>query len=151
MKEEATSYKIKALEVWLEIIKLKPCPSFNFPITGISVVPFVFNFVHQKDEGVKAGNPAATEEGKIKKKKTLYCVTTNNCAEAKRRLAPSPAKINEIKGITRQRLLRTNGPACRINHRRKCIIAPAGMQNYSNQYVPTLRDVDYGGRLKRLS
>lgn len=74
MKEAATSYKIKALEVWLEIIKLKPCPSFNFPITGISVVPFVFNFVHQKDEGVKAGNPAATEEGKIKKKKNpLLC------------------------------------------------------------------------------
>ena len=25
----------------------------------------------------------------------------------------------------------------------KCIIAPTGIQNYSNQYVPALRDVSY--------
>ena len=48
MKEAVTSCEVEALEVWLEISKLKPCPIFNFPITGISIVPFVFIFVNQK-------------------------------------------------------------------------------------------------------
>lgn len=60
----------------------------------------------------------------------------------------SQLNITEIKGITRHRLLLTNRLACSINHMRKCIIAPPGIQNYSKQYVPALRDVNYEEKLK---
>ena len=60
----------------------------------------------------------------------------------------SQLNITEIKGIKRHRLLLTNRLACSINHMRKCIIAPTGIQNYSNQYVPALRDVNYEEKLK---
>lgn len=41
--------------------------------------------------------------------------------------------------------------ACGISHMRKYIIAPTGIQNYPNQYVPTLRDGDYEEKLKKLN
>ena len=56
--------------------------------------------------------------------------------------------ITEITGITRRRLLLTDRLAYSINHMIKCIIAPTGIQNYSNQYVPALRDVNYEEKLK---
>lgn len=44
VKEKALSYTNKGLEVWLEIIKLKPCTGifFKFPFTVISVEFLIF-------------------------------------------------------------------------------------------------------------
>jgi hypothetical protein len=58
--------------------------------------------------------------------------------------------MNEIKGITRHRLLLNNRFACNICHMRKNRIAPNGIQNYSNQNVLTPGDVNYGEKLKKL-
>lgn len=63
----------------------------------------------------------------------------------------SQLNINEIKGITKHRIGLTNRHAFSINHMRIYIIAPTGIQNYSNQYVPTLRDVNYEEKSKKLS
>lgn len=64
---------------------------------------------------------------------------------------PSQLRLSQIKGITRHRFSRPNRPACSINHMGKYIIAPNGMQSYSNQYVPTLRDVGYEEKWKTFS
>ena len=63
----------------------------------------------------------------------------------------SQLNVTEIKGITRCRLLLTNRLTCSINHMRKCIIALPGIQNYSNHYVPALRDVNYEEKLEKLN
>lgn len=85
--------------------------------------------------------------------KLFYCLPINAMRVWKPRQIwlLSQLNINEMKGITKRRLPLTDRCAHSIDHKRKYVIAPTGIQNYSNRYVPTLKDVNYEEKLKKLS
>lgn len=101
-------------------------------------------------EGVEIGHPTNTEQEENKQTKSFSTVYPSTSVRKPRAIwLPSQLRLNQMKGITRHGLLRTNRLAGSINHMRKYIIAPNGMQNESNQYVPTLRGVGYEEKWKK--